>query len=132
MSRILLLSVIVIWTLSGCRPQSSSKEPTGLIPRDSIISLMATMELNEAALKIQLKNNNRDSINKLALRSYDSLYSFYHYTPEQFKNSLDYYQDNLDDFQKMLDEVILILTKERDSIQNQGKAKDTLSEGLEG
>jgi hypothetical protein len=91
-----------------------------------MISLMATMELNEAALRIQQKNTNRDSINRLALRSYDSLYSYFRYTPEQFKTSLDYYQNNLDDFQKMLDEVILMLTKQRDSIQNQEKAGNTL------
>lgn len=127
MSRLLLLSVVMAWILSGCLPENKNNKPIGLIPRDSMISLLATMELNEAALKIQQKNNNRDSINKLASRSYDSLYSFYRFTPEQFKSSIDYYQNDLEDFQKMLDEVLLILTKERDSLQNlPKKTADTL------
>lgn len=118
MRHILLAGIVFIGMLYGCRSQADTKAPAGIIPRDSMISLMAAIELNEAALKIQQTNINRDSLNKLSVRSYDSVYSYYRSSPQRFKISLDYYQNNLDDFQKMIDEVILRLIQQRDSLQH--------------
>lgn len=130
MMRNLLVSglLIVVLGISACSQKTAYKGSLPLIPRDSMICLMADMEFTEAALKFQQRSSNNDSIKRLVNRSYDSLYSWYNYSPEQFELSLGYYQNNLVDFQKMLDEVILQLTRERDSVQYLSKkVADTLS-----
>lgn len=119
---VVFLSLAV--SLNSC--QSDKKEFSSgqqQIPREQMIRLMADMELTEAALKTKQVKLSRDSIKKIAAQSYDSLYSFYGVTPEQFKENLKYYQLDLEDFQAMSDSVIITLTRHKDSVSN---LKDSL------
>lgn len=119
---VVLLSLMV--SLNSCK--SDKKDFAGgqqQIPREQMIRLMADMELTEAALKTRQVKLSRDSIKKIATQSYDSLYSFYGVTPEQFKENLKYYQLDLEDFQAMSDSVIITLTRHKDSVSN---LKDSL------
>ena len=99
-----------------------------LIPREQMIRMMADMEITEAALKIKQVRSSRDSIKKIAAISYDSLYIYYRVTPEQFKDNLKLYQQDLEDYEAMVDEVIVLLTQRKDSSHN--LAKDTPPETL--
>ncbi len=114
---VVLLSLIV--SLNSCK--NDKKEFASgqqQIPREQMIRLMADIELTEAALKTKQVKLSRDSIKKIAAQSYDSLYSFYGVTPEQFKENLKYYQLDLEDFQAMSDSVIVTLTRHKDSVSN--------------
>ncbi|NTW23886.1 MAG: DUF4296 domain-containing protein [Lentimicrobium sp.] len=114
---ILLVSLII--GLTGCiNDQKEFASGQKQIPREQMIRLMADMELTEAALKAKQVKLSRDSIKKIAAQSYDSLYSFYGVTPEQFKENLRYYQIDLEDFQAMSDSVIITLTRHKDSVSN--------------
>ncbi len=103
--------------LAGCG-KKKVEQPQVVVPREEMISLMADMELTEAALRYRQGRLSHDSLKKITDRAFDSLYTWYRINPEVFKENLAYYQHNLDDFQKMLDEVILRLTREKDSIAN--------------
>ena len=114
---VVLLSLIV--SLNSCK--NDKKEFASgqqQIPREQMIRLMADIELTEAAPKTKQGKLSRDSIKKIAAQSYDSLYSFYGVTPEQFKENLKYYQLDLEDFQAMSDSVIVTLTRHKDSVSN--------------
>lgn len=114
---LLVFLAATLFVLPGCKPgtmeiQGGQKK----IPREQMVRLMADMELTESALKFKQMKLSGDSIKKVADQSYDSLYSFYGVTPEQFKENLKYYQQDLEDFQTMTDEVIVALTKHKDSV----------------
>ena len=104
--------------LSGCQREATTASGEKVIPREQMISLMTDMELTEATLKMRQSSLSTDSIKSLTVKSFDTLYAWHTTTPAQFKLSLAYYQEDLEDFEKMIDEVILNLTRERDSIQN--------------
>lgn len=91
------------------------------IPQEQMIRLMADMELTESALKMKQVNISRDSIKLIAAKCYDSLYAFYGVTPEQFKENLKYYQDDIEEFQSMMDSVVVTLTRHKDSVSHPPK-----------
>jgi hypothetical protein len=96
------------------------------IPREQMIRMMADIELTEAALKLKQVKISRDSVKLLAAKCYDSLYSFYGTTPEEFKENLSYYLLDMEGFQALSDSVIINLTRRKDSISNLSIAPDTL------
>jgi len=114
-----LLLAFFIFLSQGCNSgKKGSTMESEVIPREQMIRLMADMEITEAALKMKQVRNSRDSIKKIATISYDSLYISYRITPEQFKENLKLYQQDLEDYEAMVDEVIILLTQRKDSIAN--------------
>lgn len=79
---------------------------------------MADVEVVEAQLRFQQTRITHDSLQKVKSENYDSLYMFYKITPEQFNQNLKYYQGDLVNFEGMIDEVILLITRSRDSVLN--------------
>ncbi|MBW6492274.1 MAG: DUF4296 domain-containing protein [Lentimicrobium sp.] len=120
MRRILMISVSVLLLqfLHGCRPTVSKPGESNIIPRGEMIRIMSDVEITEAALRFMQSKVSRDSLEVITEKSFDSLYIFYGITPAQFKENLIYYQQDLKNFEKMIDEVMLIITKSKDSVQN--------------
>lgn len=122
--------VIAALFVTGCSNNRRTL-PSGQkqIPRDQMIRLMADLELTESALKIKQVKMSRDSVKQIATYCYDSLYAFYGVTPELFRENLRYYQGDMDDFQSMMDSVIVTITRHRDSVSNPPKPKTRMVEG---
>ena len=113
-----LLLIFVLATLWGCKPSDRTPEPDNLIPRDKMVDIMADVEVVEAQLRFQQNRINHDSLQKVKTKSYDSLYMYFKVTPEQFSQSIKFYQGDLVNFEGMIDEVILSITRARDSVLN--------------
>lgn len=113
-----LLLIFALLFLLGCKPSDRTPEPDKLIARDKMVDIMTDVEVVEAQLRFQQTRINSDSLQKEKTKSYDSLYMFYKVTPEQFSQSLKYYQGDLENFEHMIDEVILSITRARDSVLN--------------
>ena len=113
-----MLLIFVLLSLLGCKPSDRTPEPDKLIPRDKMVDIMTDVEVVEAQLRFQQTRINNDSLQKEKTKSYDSLYMYYKVTPEQFSQSLKYYQGDLENFEHMIDEVILSITRARDSVLN--------------
>lgn len=127
MSR-LLFYVFVLAALMGCRPSGNKPDSGDIISRDTMIQVMADVELTEAALRYLQTRISRDSLEKVKTRSYDSLYLYYKLTPAKFNRNLVYYQNDLAGFENMLDEVMFSLTKDKDSLVNKsGKPVDSIT-----
>lgn len=116
-----LFCIFMLAALFGCRQSVNNSDSGVIIPRETMIHVMADVELTEAALRNQQTRISRDSLEKIKTRSYDSLYLFYSITPEQFNQNLAHYQNDLADFENMLDEVMLSLTKDKDSLLNKSE-----------
>lgn len=113
-----LILVFMLLSLMGCKPSDQTPEPDKLIPRDKMVDIMADVEVVEAQLRFQQTRITHDSLQKVKSENYDSLYMFYKITPEQFNQNLKYYQGDLVNFEGMIDEVILLITRSRDSVLN--------------
>lgn len=113
-----MLLIIMLFSLLGCKPSDQTPVPDKLIPRDQMVDIMADVEVVEAQLRFQQTRINNDSLQKVKTKSYDSLYMYYKITPDQFKQNLKYYQGDLANFEGMIDEVILSITRARDSVLN--------------
>lgn len=117
MSKWPLLLIFMLISLLGCKSDGIVGSDN-LIPRSKMIEIMADAEVVEAQLRFQQTRITNDSLQKVKIQSYDSLYMFYKLTPDQFNQSLKYYQEDLVNFEGMIDEVILLITKDRDSVLN--------------
>jgi hypothetical protein len=121
MKRLASLTGFIIFILiagAGCNRSAKQVDGTEVIPRDQMVRIMTDLEITEASLRFLQSKVNKDSLDKISDQAFDSLYSFYNITPDQFNRNLDLYQENIDDFEKMMDEVMLAITKAKDSLTN--------------
>lgn len=122
--------IILLIALSACKPSGEKPDAGKLIQRGKMIDIMADMEVVEAKLRFQQTRVNQDSLQKLKTENYDSLYMFYKVTPGQFNQSLKYYQEDLVNFELMLDEVILSITQAKDSVLLKNKKETAADSAL--
>lgn len=111
---LILLSLLVSIQCKRDEFQKLSKEQ--IIDRETMIHLMADLEITEAALKLKQTKIKYDSLKKLSNMAFDSLYLYYKTTPEAFRLNLKNYQHDMEDYQEMLEEKINLLTRKNDSI----------------
>jgi hypothetical protein len=109
---------VSVFAISSCRGKAKIEGDEVLIPKQEMILLMSDIELAEAVLRYKQGKISRDSLNKLSAMTFDSVYAWHQVTPARFKANLAYYQKDLAGFEKMLDEVILLLTRAKDSVNN--------------
>lgn len=89
---------------------------------------MADMQITETALRQKQSSLNRDTMKIISEKAFDSLYLYYKTTPAAFQNSLKYYQQDLEKYLKMNEEMITFLTQKEDSIklENDSLVNDTV------
>ncbi len=115
----MILAYAGIISLSGCENNSAQRpKDEDLIKEETMIRLLADIEITEAALKVLQGKISTDSVQMIARKSYDSLLLHYNVTADQFKLNLRYYQENHDGYKEMLEEKTSILTIKKDSIAN--------------
>lgn len=129
MKYILIISNLLILTILSCNTDRDNNiESTRIVQKDTMINLMADLEIVESAIKLQQAKIQKDSLDKLSNMAFDSLYAFYKITPEQFKYNLAYYQRNMSNYQEMLDNMIIVLSRKKDSITvEQDQTSDTIT-----
>jgi hypothetical protein len=117
---------IIFGIFSGCnRDESTNLDDDQIIERSAMVQLLADIEITETALKAKQLKLKRDSFNLIKKMSLDSLYIYYNTTPQLFKENLKYYQRDMEDYQKMIDEKIELLSRKKDSISLQPAIIDT-------
>jgi len=113
----ILLGTCFILLSNGCRQsKTAGPEPKQILDRQTMVMLMADMDITDAALKVRQIGLSHDSIRKLSGKAFDSLYIYYGTTPDVFKENIKYYQRNMEDYQKMMDEKLELLSRKKDSI----------------
>lgn len=116
-ARLVVITCLFLVSVSACRqdnPQALSKDQ--IIDREVMIRLMADMEITEAGLKAKQASMPYDSVKMIADSVYDSLCLYYKTTPELFKENLRYYQQDMEEYLKMIDDKITLLTMKKDSL----------------
>ncbi|HLN52464.1 MAG TPA: DUF4296 domain-containing protein [Lentimicrobium sp.] len=120
MKNYLFLFIGLIALMVACDPRSMDFNKKEIIARPVMVRLMADVQITETALREKQSTLKGDTLKIISERAYDSLYLFYKTTPQAFQNSLKYYQQDLNDYLEMTEEMITILTQKQDSIKLEG------------
>lgn len=86
--------------------------PADVIPRDSMIVLLAEIHLVEASIQV-LNVDVNDSTQSAAYGLYRYVFTKHHITQEKFKRSFDFYRSEPAYFHQMYDEVITKLSEDQ-------------------
>lgn len=106
---IIFLTLLI---LTGCTHNISEKKgrpPADLIPRNEMVDIITDMHLYDAVMKEKQKKHNK--ISEPEYYMYQAVMKKHDITREQFESSLKYYQQDLEDFDKIYEDVIERLSK---------------------
>ncbi len=112
--------IILVIFLSSCKNKNNEDltfVPDNIIPMEQMVDILTDFQLVEASLNIKRKNsqNYKDYVNFY----YDFIFEKYDITPDKFKESLDYYENHLKQFEKVYEEVIAKLNEKQKEVKNE-------------
>ncbi len=117
----------LVWLLAAasCAPKqkdiSDLKVPENIIPPDSMVVLIADLQLAESALR-EFKRLGRESKER-NVAMIENIFEKHHTTPERFDASKKYYDQHLELYQQIYEQVIVLLTRRQTEILNEDKKK---------
>lgn len=94
-------------------------EPAGLIPKDSMTSILVDIHLAEAIMHYKEKNGEKASDYKYEL--YKSIFDKYSTSENDFENSFNYYQSDVEEMDAIYQEVLNRLSKLQSEPQDTSK-----------
>ncbi len=104
--------IVVLILFFSCESKTKYKKPENLIPKDQMIDLLTEMHLVAGANNINNKNLEKN-LNYMSL-----VFEKYKVDSVQFNANNVYYTSNIDEYEKMFEEVERRLKKLQDSYQN--------------
>ena len=112
MKRLFLLIFVPILLLCSCAPKedlSSEKVPENIIQPDSMVDVIVDMQLIEAVMREhRLTGKFEDS---LAIVSFEKVFVKHNTNKEKFEESLSFYKQNLQLYEKIYENVITRLSQ---------------------
>ena len=110
---LLLLGIII---LSSCS-REKEEVPSNIMPQKKMIEVLSDVHYTEAT--IQLRNlNYSDSTRKIAYGYYKEVFQKHQITPEQFKESFEWYKSHPEVMNDMYKEIITHLSEEQAKVGN--------------
>ena len=111
---------VLISLLCSCTSNTVYEKPKDLIPKDSMILLLKDLYIASSARSIKNKKLQR-KITYIPL-----VYDTYKIDSLRFHKSNVYYTSKVDDYQPMLEEVMVLLEKEQATFAKIKKVKDSI------
>jgi hypothetical protein len=111
MRSFIILTLLVLLISCG---RTKTEQITGslisdsIVPREEMINVLVDVHLIEASLVLQ--RNRGENIPLLSQKSYQWLYRKYHMSQHRFRDNLNYYKMDPENFSKMYQEVVINLT----------------------
>lgn len=115
MHRIVFLYFLVLVFLTNCT--NSISKPTNLLPKDTIVQIIAEMHINDALVISPKVQNYPKKINSEKL--YNAILTRHNITNKIFEDNLNYLSCDTTQFRLIYDEVITLLSIKQGNIQNQ-------------
>ncbi|MBK7681287.1 MAG: DUF4296 domain-containing protein [Bacteroidia bacterium] len=103
--------VLMLSLFFGCS-KKQVEVPADVIPRDTMIVVLAEIHLAEASIQV-LNVEVKDSLKAVSFGFYNYIFSKHNITQELFKKSFDYYRSEPAYFHAMYDEVITRLSEDQ-------------------
>ncbi|MCX6256814.1 MAG: DUF4296 domain-containing protein [Bacteroidia bacterium] len=124
MKQVLILMLIISVAFVSCKKGKKIQVTGELIPAKKMVELLVDIHLADAiAITVQRQKIGNEPLNSL----YSSVFNKHGCTRKQFENSIAYYSDHLEDYEKIYDEVIETLSK-MESRYSKGLGKDEETE----
>lgn len=127
MTKNLILFLIVLG-LSSCYTENKPtiKAPDFLMSEELVVDILTDLQLAEGIItysrlgKTSIKRDFKDSI-------YQVIFNHYEITAEQLNENLDYYNNDLEQMEKMYEQVLINLSKYESEIMLEEKKQDTVA-----
>lgn len=103
------LTTALFWTACTGKMEKKIDAPADLIPRDSMVNIMADLMLMDAIVFFEQRKGTLKT-NDINFYIHNSIMEKYLITREQFEDSFMYYQHDLVEFDKLIADVITRLT----------------------
>lgn len=103
------LIVIVLFLLASCTNKDKNPLPETLMPLDSMVLIVADMQLIEAANAVHIIQGHDPK--KMAIRYYAGVFEKHHISQERFTQSMAYYHNDAALTEKLYAEVIETLSE---------------------
>lgn len=116
----LVLFIVLISFLYSCTSNTVYEKPKDLIPRDSMVLLLKHLYIASSARSIKNKNFQR-KVSYIPL-----VYDLYKIDSLRFKRSNVYYTSRVDDYQPMLQEILMMLENKQATFAKIKKERDSI------
>ncbi|MBN3035268.1 MAG: DUF4296 domain-containing protein [Bacteroidales bacterium] len=105
-----LILCLIIFLASCTREVTPESDPPGsLIPRDTMVVLLARMHMAEAILYVKQKNG--EQVKTIQDQYFRDILDEYGLTRDGFEDNLDWYQQDMEEFDRMYGEVITLISR---------------------
>ena len=109
-----LKALIFCFFLLAC--STAKKElPDGILAKEVFVNILKQVHLGEANFELQ-KTKGIDNVNNNLANAYLDIYSTFHISEEEFKNTLSYYSQNPEKLEEIYAIVLEQLTEERTNL----------------
>lgn len=113
---------LVFLLLLSCAPKKDSAEtdiPPGILPPDSMTIIITEMQYTEAILR-EFKRRGQHNEERAAV-FYEQTFEKHGITPERYKKSLEFYEENQEAYYKIYTDVVSRLTEIQTGVDHQMK-----------
>lgn len=111
--------LFVFLVLSGCN--SANRNKKYILEKDKMVDVMVDVHLAEAVLRN--KKISGEELDKVTSDYYSKIFSRHDVTQQQFDSSIVYYEDHIEDFNEIYEEVIVRLNKKQRKAEQAKKEK---------
>ncbi|MBI9033638.1 MAG: DUF4296 domain-containing protein [Bacteroidales bacterium] len=117
---IIIGMLLVSSFLSSCDSNEKKEMPEYVIPRESLIDLLVEMHMAEAVL--DKKQGHKADVTDYSHPYYKAIFDSFHTSPSLFDTNVAYYQQDMDDFLEIYNQVMIKLTKRNDEVPVEEKS----------
>ncbi len=120
--RKLLVIFIVFLSFNAC---NRNKTPDYVIPKEKLIDILVDIHIMDGLLTIN--DVRKTLLQKDSLNYYDALFYNYNYTRADFDTSIFYYSMNINEYDKIYEEVLNKLSEMEAELKEKISNKDSLN-----
>ncbi len=115
---ILLLAAVFAFALAGCTAKlnKEAEPPADLIPRDTMVSIFVDLRLMDAVLNYEQRQGSRE-LHEMKYQFHNSILEKYGITREQFEQSFDYYENDMEELDGIYADAITRLSKMKSKVE---------------
>lgn len=105
--------IILLGLFLSC--ESKKEIPSNILNRDQMVDILTDIQIIEATL--DYTKTTKIESDQISKKYYDSLFSKYNITRQQFEESLYYYKNNVEELESIYSDVITKLNKIQSEIK---------------
>lgn len=118
-----IVFIIVVFFISSCSKEV--KIPEYVIPHDKMVIIIADIHILDGLFTV---NNVRRKFAKDSIDYYNAVFTNYGYTRSDFDTSINFYSNNIDEYDKIYEEVLNRLNEMETNIKQESAEEEAKKE----